>query len=140
MKLTKSKLKQIIKEELNSLLEVYDSAAAERGDYDYDAGAGHKASRDEWGLFTTSDMLKHGKKSWFSSHWRDQILQKIKDREPVPPDHVWRRIKRELNGAGIYAPGPEADALIDSVLDTMKQETDLPHLRKGIPEFWTRRD
>ena len=66
MKLTKSKLKQIIKEELNSLLEVYDSAAAERGDYDYNAGAGHKAYRDEWDLYTTSDMLKHGKKAWFS--------------------------------------------------------------------------
>ena len=130
MKLTKSKLKQIIKE-------VYDSKAAARGDYDYDAGAGHKAYTDEWGKHTTSDALKHSKKAWFSSHWRYQILQKIEDREPVPPDHVWRRIRRELDAAGIYRPGPEADTLIDKILADMRQQA-LPHNLKAIPAYWTR--
>lgn len=130
MKITKSKLKQIIKE-------VYDSKAAARGDYDYDAGAGHKAYTDEWGKHTTSDALKHSKKAWFSSHWRDQILQKIEDREPVPPDHVWRRIRRELDAAGIYRPGPEADTLIDKILADMRQQA-LPHNLKAIPAYWTR--
>ena len=133
MKLTKSKLKQIIKE-------VYDSKAAAGGDYDYDAGAGHKAHTDEWGKHTVSDALKHSKKAWFSSHWRDQILQKIEDGEPIPPDHVWRRLRRELDGAGIYRPGPEADALIDKILADMRQEDKQwgGHNLKAIPAYWTR--
>ena len=120
MKLTKSKLKQLIKEELNKIL---------LNEY-----------RDEWSgeSYSEGDRMKYGEFSWFDSHWRDQILNKIKRREEIPRDLQWRRIARELKKAGIFRPGPEADAFIDGELSTMRQENeDYPHVQKDIPLSWS---
>ena len=123
MNITKSKLKQIIKEEVEKVLEMRDQY------------------RDEWGTYSYGDSLKWGDAAyypWFNSHWRDQILKKAKRGEQIPLAPHWRRISRELNAAGIYRPGPEADAFIEDLLTTMRQETEYPHIQKDIPrpERW----
>ena len=135
-KLTQAQLKQIIKEELKAISEIYDP----------EVNYGHgNAFNDEWGSFSQNDNLKYGKSPWFSSHFRDQMLQRVEDRLPIPPDHIWRKIERALTKAGLYKPSPEADAFIEDMLDSMREEASArpsvgtvnPYTPKEIPEYWT---
>jgi hypothetical protein len=127
MKLTKSKLKQIIKEELQKAFEGRGKAGPEEGPAwaSPDAGVGPSGFRDEWGTYETGDLLKYGEWPWFRSYWREQILETIKQGGRickdtpwpcVPGNLEWRRVARELMDAGINRPGEEADALIADVI------------------------
>ena len=117
MKLTKSRLKQIIKEELQKVLEMHD------------------ATRDEWGVASFGDREKFPEHyyPWMASHWRDQILKYVEERQPpcekssragtshsswpcIPNRPIWRSMAQALAAAGIHRPGEEADAVIADVL------------------------
>ena len=127
MKITKSQLKQLIKEEFKTISEIYDP----KKDYGADG-----AYTGEWGPYTRSDLVKHGKSPWFTSHFRDQMLQRFEDRLPIPWDHVWRKIEDALQKARLYRPSPEADAFIENMLEPLRKQAGPPHMQEGIPEYW----